>query len=83
MANDYEEYDPDDWDDLVERFADPGGDSALYPAGSGNPREHPCPTCHFPDRLTYRDVVAGYQCNACADAMERGMDVVYYEGTEG
>jgi len=60
-------------------FADPGGGSALRAAGPGNPRNLPCPHCHFPNRLTPRDVALGYQCDACADAAERGVDPPYYE----
>ena len=52
----------------AQRFADPGGASALHPGT----RSHPCPTCGEPDRLTTRDVQAGYQCNGCANADEWG-----------
>ena len=38
-------YEHDEWEARVERFADPGGDSALYPAAADNPRDQPCPTC--------------------------------------
>ena len=60
----------DEYEDMLymDRFFDPGGDSALY-AGV---RTHPCPTCKDPNRLTDRDVQAGYQCDDCADALERG-----------
>lgn len=68
----YDEYDPDEWDERVERFADPGGNSALYPATPDNPRNQPCPTCGGVNKLTRKDVLAGYQCDACADALERG-----------
>lgn len=78
-----DEYDDEEWADRVERFADPGGDSALHAASADNPRRHPCPTCGWPNRLTGRDVAAGYQCNACAVALERGHDINYYEGDEG
>jgi hypothetical protein len=61
-------------------FADPGGDSALRAETPDNPRNLPCPTCGFPNRLTPIDRARGYQCDACANAMERGMDIVYYEG---
>lgn len=80
MYDDWDhEYDDEEWEDRVERFADPGGDSALYAAGQENPRDLPCPTCHWPNRLTRLDVAAGYQCDACANAMERGYDIAYYE----
>lgn len=64
MYRDEEEYDFY----LAARFADPGGNSALHPG----PRPHPCPTCGEPNRLTDRDVQAGYQCDTCADADEFG-----------
>ena len=76
----HDEYEPDEWADRVERFADPGGESALYPATPDNPRDQPCPTCGWPNRLTRADVMNGYQCDRCAVAMERGMDIDYYEG---
>lgn len=75
-------YDDDEWGARVERFADPGGDSALYPATADNPRDLPCPQCGWPNRLTRADVAQGYCCNACAVAAERGMDINYYEGEE-
>jgi len=53
-------------------FADPGGGSALRAATKKNPRKHPCPNCGKPNRLTPLDVAKGYQCNECADALERG-----------
>lgn len=75
-------YDQEEWEDRVERFADPGGESALYAESEDNPRNLPCPTCGWPNRLTPRDVAKGYQCNSCATAMERGLDINYYEGDE-
>lgn len=66
-----EGYGFDDYDDRS-MFADPGGRSALRAAGSGNPRNLPCPTCGAPDRLTPADVALGYQCDVCADRAERG-----------
>jgi len=56
----------------VERFASYVTGSALHAAGPRNERVHPCPTCREPDRLTARDVAAGYQCDACAFAAEGG-----------
>jgi len=92
MAYYSDEYEPEpDWDDPYEdndgwsrasRFADPGGESALWAAGPDNPRNLPCPTCHWPNSLTPRDVQAGYQCDVCAKAQETGMDIQYYEGGE-
>ena len=76
-------YDHDEWIERTERFADPGGDSALHVADRGNPRNLPCPTCGWPNRLTERDVASGYQCDSCANAQERGMDIYYYDGPEG
>jgi len=74
------EYDEDEWEDRVERFADPGGESALYPATKDNPRNLPCPNCGWPNSLTPKDVAKGYQCDACAEALEKGHDIHYYEG---
>ena len=53
-------------------FANPGGNSALRAATTGNPRNLPCPTCGEPDRLTPADRRAGYQCDSCADMAEGG-----------
>lgn len=65
-----------DSDDLV--FADPGGTSALRAASRDNPRDRPCPTCGWPDKLTRQDVAQGYQCDECANAMERGGEIDFY-----
>lgn len=62
--------DEDEWADRVERFADPGGHSALHAAGPDNPRNRPCPTCGAQNVLTPRDVAKGYQCDRCADVAE-------------
>jgi hypothetical protein len=70
MDRDY--YEQDEWDDRVERFADPGGNSALFAAGPDNPRVLPCPTCGAENVLTPADRASGYQCDRCADALERG-----------
>jgi hypothetical protein len=59
-------------DDFDCDFAEPGGRSALRAASRSNPRNLPCPTCHAPNRLTPKDRALGYQCDACADACERG-----------
>lgn len=67
-----DDYAPEEWDEMCERFADPGGDSALYAESKDNPRNLPCPNCGEPNRLTPADRAAGYQCNECADACERG-----------
>lgn len=53
-------------------FADPGGRSALRAATPDNPRNQPCPTCGKPNKLTLIDVRRGYQCDGCADRLERG-----------
>jgi hypothetical protein len=62
------------FDDIMGRgeFANPGGNSALRAASKSNPRNRPCPTCGRPNVLTPKDVRLGYQCDACADAEERG-----------
>ena len=64
------DYDPEEWDEMVERFADPGGNSALHAADRSNPRIHPCPNCGAVNALTPADVRKGYQCDRCADAAE-------------
>lgn len=53
-------------------FAEPGGRSALRAETDDNPRNLPCPTCGTPNQLTPKDVELGYQCDACADALELG-----------
>lgn len=63
-------YDEEEWEERVERFADPGGKSALHPATRGNPRNLTCPTCKTPNVLTARDAAKGYQCDRCADRDE-------------
>jgi hypothetical protein len=81
----YDYFEPDDVDDdRWERreFADPGGNSALRAASKDNPRNLPCPTCHWPNRLTPKDVALHYQCDSCADAMEGNGDIDYYEEEE-
>lgn len=78
--NDYREYDEEEWAERVERFADPGGESALYAASRDNPRDLPCGSCGWPNRLTRADKARGYCCDSCSTAMERGMDIDYYEG---
>lgn len=64
----------DDEEDDRSEFADPGGRSALRAATPSNPRNRPCPTCKRPNRLTPKDVALGYQCDSCADRLERGLD---------
>ena len=66
----------DSHDDRLE-FADPGGNSALRAASKTNPRNLPCPTCKKPNRLTPKDKALGYQCDRCADALEKGWDLDY------
>ena len=69
----YEEYgDYDEYMERVQRFADPGGTSALHAVGPNNPRNQPCPTCGTENVLTPADVASGYQCDRCADALEMG-----------
>ena len=69
---------PDGWDpdeeDLIDGvgFADPGGRSALRAATKDNPRNLPCPNCGRKNVLTPADRARGYQCDSCADALERG-----------
>lgn len=61
-------------DELIDGvgFADPGGRSALRAATEDNPRVYDCPTCGQPNMLTAIDVARGYQCDCCADSLERG-----------
>jgi len=65
-------YDDEYYDDYSINFADPGGNSALRAATKDNPRNLPCPTCGEPNTLTPADVALHYQCDSCADAIERG-----------
>lgn len=68
-------YEPDVWDDDDRSmFQDPGGKSALRRATRRNPRNLPCPTCGQKNRLTPADRARGYQCDACADKAEAGID---------
>ena len=73
------DYEEDEWNDRVEMFADPGGNSALRAATKDNPRNLRCPTCNYPNMLTPADVAQGYQCDSCANAQERGMDTDWFE----
>jgi hypothetical protein len=73
----YDDYDYDE--DCGCDFAEPGSNSALRAASKNNPRNLPCSTCHYPNRLTPNDVALGYQCNSCANAMENGGEIDYYE----
>lgn len=68
---DHDGYDHEDDGDGCD-FADPGGNSALRAASTSNPRNLPCPNCGAPNRLTPADRARGYQCDSCADQMERG-----------
>lgn len=60
---DYEE-----WMYMKARFREPGGKSALHPGK----RTKRCPTCGRKNALTVADVRAGYQCDSCANMVERG-----------
>ena len=70
MSQDYE---PDEWDGMCERFADPGGESALYCESESNPRNLPCPNCGEENVLTPADRASGYQCDVCAQQQEMGV----------
>lgn len=72
MSYDQDAYGKEEWAELVERFADPGGRSALHPASRENTRKYPCPDCGQKNRLTRRDVAAHYCCDECADRKEGG-----------
>jgi hypothetical protein len=67
-----EHYNEEEWEFMCERFADPGGESALHPETDRNPRNLPCPNCERPNMLTRRDKASGYQCDICANEAERG-----------
>ncbi len=67
-----DECEPEEWEERVERFADPGGNSALHPETRDNPRNLPCPNCGEPNRLTRLDRIKKYQCDTCANLTERG-----------
>ena len=79
---DREEFTEEEWHQRVEMFADPGGTSALRAASADNPRNLPCPSCGWPNRLTPADVARSYCCDSCADAAETGRDIDYYEEEE-
>lgn len=64
-----------DYDDDRYEFADPGGTSALRAATKRNPRNLSCPTCKTRNVLTQEDRARHYQCDACANALERGYDI--------
>jgi hypothetical protein len=72
----YDGYEDEADDYLIDGvgFADPGGNSALRAATKDNPRNKSCPTCRRKNVLTPIDVERGYQCDACADRLERGGD---------
>ena len=59
---------------LRNRFADPGGNSALHCATKKNPRIYKCLNCGKPNKLTKLDLQSGYQCDQCADRLEHGYD---------
>jgi len=75
----YDDEDSDYYRDELDDFADPGGNSALRAESPTNPRNLPCPTCRWPNRLTPKDRALGYQCDSCANALEQGRDINYYE----
>lgn len=64
--NEYPSFDDFEMPDYS--FRDPGGNSALR----NGARIHPCPTCGRPNMLSEADKRLGYQCDYCADELERG-----------
>ena len=72
MTNGREDYTDEEWNEICEEFADPGGNSALRAATDSNPRNLPCPYCGRKYMLTLKDRELGYQCDTCADLAERG-----------
>ena len=74
---DDDRYDPDIYDDdynLIDGVGFANEGSALRAESKTNPRVHSCPTCGCRGELTCIDVRKGYQCDECADALERGRD---------
>jgi hypothetical protein len=69
---DYGDPHDQDFDEDRSDFADPGGRSALRAETESNPRNLPCPNCGTENVLTPADKARGYQCDACADRLERG-----------
>lgn len=66
-------YDQDERDEyLIDGVGFANEGSGLRAATRSNPRNRPCPTCGAQNVLTPLDVRAGYQCDRCADALERG-----------
>lgn len=63
-----------DYEEDEIQFADSGGNSALRAATKSNPRNLPCPNCKRKNRLTRADKIRGYQCDDCANRLERGID---------
>lgn len=61
--DDYDDF----YDEIANRFQDPGGVSSLHRVTSTNRRDQPCPTCKQEDAITLKDVHHGYQCDRCAD----------------
>ena len=53
-----------------DRFADPGGDSALWAESASNPRIYPCPTCGAENVLTRKDQLSHNQCDRCSERAE-------------
>ena len=66
----YDEW--DDEDDLIDGVGFANEGSALRAATPDNPRNLPCPNCGRQNMLTPLDVARGYQCDICADELERG-----------
>lgn len=66
----YENWDDPIYEDMMNPcdFRDPGGRSALR----NGPRIYPCPNCGRENMLTSADKTLGYQCDICADQIERG-----------
>ena len=58
-------------------FANPGSNSALRASSKRNPRNRACPTCKRKNLLTREDILLGYQCDRCADALENGRELEF------
>lgn len=63
----FDHFDEEEWQDIVQTFAEPYIDSALKVASADISRNLPCPKCKRPNMLTPSDKNLGCRCNICAD----------------
>lgn len=69
-----EDYEDEEWKEMCNMFAEPGGKSSLRRAHKGNARTKTCPDCGAQNVLTVEDIAHGYRCNMCADRAEMGLE---------